>query len=87
VTNEIIAAQASPKQELRNARTPCRGHYHPVVEREDGKWSIGWHDDASGPFDSRADAARIASGDKPAPVPAGKFRRIQIREVRSNAPA
>ena len=26
-------------------------------------------------------------GDKPEPVPAGKFRRIRIREVCSNAPA
>jgi hypothetical protein len=31
-----------------------------IVQRDDGKWSIGWCDDAPGPFDSRADAARIA---------------------------
>jgi hypothetical protein len=48
----------------------------PVVQRDDGKWALGWRDDALGPFDSRADATRIANGDKPAPVPAGKFRWI-----------
>jgi len=42
---------------------------------------------APGPFDSRADAARIANGVKPAAAPARNFRRIHIREVRSNAPA
>jgi hypothetical protein len=58
-----------------------------IVQRDDGLWAIGWSDDAPGPFDSRADAARIASGDKPEPAPVAKFRRINIREVRSNAPA
>ncbi len=52
-----------------------------IVQRDDGKWSIGWHEDAPGPFNSRADAARIANSDKPAPVLARNFRRIRIREV------
>jgi len=32
-----------------------------VVQREDGLWSIGWHDDADGPFPSRrfAEAVRL----------------------------
>ena len=63
------------------------GNGPPVVQRDDGLWSIGFHDDAPGPFDSRADAVRVARGYRPAPVPAGKFRRIRISEVRSNAPA
>ena len=57
----------------------------PVVQRDDGLRSIGWYGDAPGTFDRRTDAARIANGDKP--VPARNFRRIKIREVRSNAPA
>ncbi len=24
----------------------------PVVQRDDGKWAIGWHDDAPGPFEN-----------------------------------
>jgi len=24
-----------------------------IVERDDGLWSVGWHDDAAGPFPSR----------------------------------
>jgi hypothetical protein len=46
-----------------------------IVERDDGKWAWGWHDGAPGPFDSRADAARVASGYRPAPV--RKFGRIR----------
>ena len=70
----------------RTNRTATLGE-RPVIQREDGKWALGWHDDAPGPFDSRADAIRVASGYRPAPIPAGKFRRIKIREVRSNGPA
>ena len=58
-----------------------------MVERDDGKWALGWLDDAPGPFAGRADAARIANGDEPVPVSARNSRRIKIREVRSNAPA
>jgi hypothetical protein len=32
-----------------------------IVERDDGRWSIGWHDDAPGPFESRAHAAAAAA--------------------------
>jgi hypothetical protein len=32
-----------------------------VVQTDDGKWSIGWHDDAPGPFDTRAFAAAVAA--------------------------
>ena len=73
-------------REMRNAHGPGQGHYHPVVQRDDGGWSIGFHDDAAGPFETRAFALRVACG-WPEPAPAGKFRRIRIREVRSNAPA
>ena len=56
-----------------------------IVQRDDGQWSIGWHDDAPGPFASRADAA--PTGHLPEPAPVAKFRRIKIREVRNNAAA
>jgi hypothetical protein len=58
----------------------------PVVQRDDGKWSIGWHEDAPGPFSSRLDAERVANGDKLARAPARNFRRIKIREVRGMHP-
>ena len=31
-----------------------------VIQRDDGRWSIGWHDDAPGPFESRQHAADVA---------------------------
>jgi len=58
-----------------------------VIERDDGKLALGGQNDAPHPFDSRTDAARIANREKPAPVRARNFRRIKIREVRSDAPA
>ena len=57
-----------------------------VFEREDGQFKIGHHDDAPC-FPTRAFALGVASGHPPEPVPVAKFRRIKIREVRSNAPA
>jgi hypothetical protein len=32
-----------------------------VFERDDGMWSIGWHDDADGPFQSRRFAGAVAA--------------------------
>jgi len=31
-----------------------------IVERDDGLWSIGWHDEADGPFESRRFAESVA---------------------------
>jgi hypothetical protein len=31
-----------------------------VVQRDDGLWSIGWHDDAPGPFGSRRFAEAVS---------------------------
>jgi len=33
---------------------------HPVVMRDDGLWSLGWHDDAQGPFESRRFAEAVS---------------------------
>jgi hypothetical protein len=32
-----------------------------IVQRDDGMWSIGWHDDAAGPFESRTFAEAVAA--------------------------
>jgi hypothetical protein len=32
-----------------------------IVQRDDGMWSIGWHDDAAGPFESRRFAESVAA--------------------------
>jgi hypothetical protein len=32
-----------------------------VVERDDGFWSIGWHDDAPGPFETLPFALAVAA--------------------------
>jgi hypothetical protein len=56
-----------------------------VVQRDDGLFAIGLGDDAPGPFESRAFAQSIASGHPPAPI--AKFRHVQIREMRRDAPA
>jgi hypothetical protein len=31
-----------------------------IHQRDDGMWSIGWHDDAAGPFESRPFAMAVA---------------------------
>jgi hypothetical protein len=31
-----------------------------IVQRDDGAYAIGWHDDAPGPFSSRSDAIAVA---------------------------
>jgi hypothetical protein len=31
-----------------------------IVQRDDGGWSLGWHDEAPGPFASRAHAEAVA---------------------------
>jgi len=53
------------RSSLRLARrmVPARPAAAPwlVCQREeDGKWAIGWHDDAAGLFESRAFAAAVA---------------------------
>jgi hypothetical protein len=30
-----------------------------IVQTDDGQWSIGWHDDAAGPFPSRRFAEQV----------------------------
>jgi hypothetical protein len=41
-----------------------------VVERDDGKWSIGFHDNAAGPFESRRFAESVAARCAPPKIPA-----------------
>jgi hypothetical protein len=32
-----------------------------IVQRDDGAYALGWHDDAPGPFESRAFAQAVAA--------------------------
>jgi hypothetical protein len=55
-----------------------------VVERDDGKWSIGFVDDAPGPFESRRHAEAVAnrySGDDPPPKKRRRPRRANARAL------
>jgi hypothetical protein len=36
------------------------GRLTPVVQRDDGTFAIGWHDDAPGPFETREFAEAVA---------------------------
>jgi hypothetical protein len=55
-----------------------------IVERDDGLWSIGYHDEAAGPFPSRQFALQVASGEPAKPSTAVKFRRIKIKTEARN---
>ena len=61
-------------------------HYD-IIPREDNQFDVVTGDTVSGPFPTIGFAMQIASGEKPAPAQVSKFRRIQIREVRRDAPA
>lgn len=38
---------------------------HPqIVQRDDGRFALGWQDDAPGPFDSRQHAEAVARQDR-----------------------
>jgi len=43
---------------LQGVSPPCP---KPIFQRDDGMWSIGWHDDAPGPFETRKFAAAVAA--------------------------
>ena len=60
--------------------------YPEIVPRDDGMYDVISGDTTAGPFPTIAFALRIASGHQPAPAPTTKFRRVQIREVRLDAP-
>jgi hypothetical protein len=57
-------------------------NYFPIVERDDGRFQIGFADDAPGPFESREFALRVATGHPLASAPIPKCRHIKIREAR-----
>jgi hypothetical protein len=50
-----------------------------IQQRDDGLWSIGFGDDAAGPFESREFAMSVA-GYAP-PAPAIPFRKIKMKEA------
>jgi hypothetical protein len=49
-----------PRKPVKQIPKPA-GPIEPVVQRDDGLWSIGWHDDAAGPFETRTFAAAVAA--------------------------
>jgi hypothetical protein len=52
-----------------------------VFQRDDGLWSIGFGDDAPGPFESREFAMSVAGYLPPTPTIA--FCKIKLKEARS----
>lgn len=36
-----------------------------IVERDDGRYALGWHDDAPGPFASRQHAEAVLAKEQP----------------------
>jgi hypothetical protein len=51
-----------------------------IYQRDDGLWSIGFDDNAAGPFESREFALSVAGYRNPTPtIP---FRKIKLKEAR-----
>lgn len=47
---------------------------HPeIVQRDDGAWTLGWHDEAPGPFETREHAQAVAKRITVAKMPASVF--------------
>jgi hypothetical protein len=60
-----------------------------IIQRDDGLWSIGFGDDAPGPFETREFALSVAGGPARRPYsfaeegsPAIPFRKINYRRAR-----
>jgi hypothetical protein len=55
VRTTVIGSKEAPIKAQSGQSSPLRGGSpaNPVVQRDDGLWSIGWHDGAAGPFASR----------------------------------
>jgi hypothetical protein len=66
------------------ARAPKPGFYAAEIrQRDDGLWSIGFGDDAPGPFETREFALSVAGYSPPTPpIP---FCKISLKEARRRA--
>ena len=87
--NASVFGKTSASAPVETAANPARleNISDTVFNREeDGQFQIG-HGDGAPCFPTRQFALRVARGHPPEPAPVAKFRRIKIREVRSNAPA
>jgi hypothetical protein len=51
VRTTVIGSKEAPIKAQSGQSSPLRGGSpaNPVVQRDDGLWSIGWHDGAAGP--------------------------------------
>jgi len=61
-----MASPNTPKPVTARCGGPAQKSLHAfcdVIERDDGKWSIGLGDDAAGPFESRTFALEVANRD------------------------
>lgn len=57
-----------------------------IVQRDDGMFDVICGENAAGPFPTIRFAMQVASGEKPTPIKAGRFRRFRIvREVQRDA--
>jgi hypothetical protein len=61
--------------------TCAHNRHQEVYQRDDGLWSIGFDDNAAGPFESREFAMSVAGENSPAPtIP---FRKINYGRAHS----
>ena len=56
-----------------------------IIPRDDGMYDVMRRESTAGPFPTITFALPIASGHPPAPAPATKFRRFEIRRARDAA--
>jgi hypothetical protein len=64
--------------------TCAPNRHQEVYQRDDGLWSIGFDDDAAGPFESREFALSVAGESSPAPtIP---FRKIKEARRAGSSP-
>jgi hypothetical protein len=53
--------KTTSKRPSKTAVNPLDCRTFEIVQRDDGLWSIGWRDDAAGPFESRRFTEDIAA--------------------------
>jgi len=58
-----------------------------IIPRDDGMFDVVSGDNTAGPFPTISFAMQVATGEKPAPLVAGKFHRFRIvrREAQHDA--
>jgi hypothetical protein len=57
---KTLDIRAQDNQRVRTEKQNWQTGYCPIIQRDDGLFQIGWHDDAPGPFPTRQAAAAVA---------------------------